>query len=80
MDCVRLRVQTVPASDPVTLKIHTAYTVMSIETTAEVMQYAPGWTLRDAIENFCDWFHIERAKIVLLRPFHPQKVESNDCF
>lgn len=76
MECVRLRVQTVPTSDPVTLERHTAYTVLSQDATAEVSLCAPGWTLRDAIDNFCDWFQIERAKIVLLRPFHPQKVES----
>ena len=49
MGKVRLRVQTVPASDPVTLQEHTAYNVIYQD--GERMLLAPGWTLRDAIET-----------------------------
>ena len=79
MDCVRLRVQTVPASDPVTLEVHTTYFVMwPIKDTGETV-YVPGWTLKDAIDNLCNWFHIDRDRIRLTRPFLPQRMESYDC-
>ena len=79
MDCVRLRVQTVPASDPVTLEAHTAYNVLWPLKENGVIMYVPGWTIRDAIENLCDWFHIDRDRIKLTRPFLPQRMESYDC-
>lgn len=79
MDCVRLRVQTVPASDPVTLEVHTAYNVLwPIKDTGRII-CVPGWTLRDAIENLCNWFNIDRDHIELARPFLPQRMESYDC-
>ncbi len=70
MGKVRLRVQTVPASDPVTHQEHTAYNVIYQD--GERMLLAPGWTLRDAIETFCEWFHVERELICIQRPFVPQ--------
>ena len=39
----------------------------------------PGWTLRDAIENFCEWFKVDRGQIILERPFLPQRVLCDDC-
>ena len=67
---VRLKVQTVPATDPVTLKEHTAYTVIASDN--DRLLSVPGWTLRDAIETFCDGFHIDRDSVCLQRPFIPQ--------
>ena len=72
LDMVRLMVQTVPATDPVTLQEHTAYTVIAFDNGS--LLSAPGWTLRDAIEAFCEWFHIDRQDICLQRPFIPQSV------
>ena len=70
MEKVRLRVQTVPASDPVTHQEHTAFTV--IREGDGPLQHAPGWTLRDAIDNYCEWFKVARENVCVLRPFVPQ--------
>ena len=71
MGKVRLRVQTVPALDPVTHWEHTAYSVI-LQDGGE-LKFASAWTLRDAIEAFCDGFHVERESVCLLRPFFPQR-------
>ena len=71
MGKVWLRVQTVPATDPVTLLEHTAYTVIMLDGGA--LKCASGWTLRDAIETFCEWIHIGRERAGGLRPFFPQR-------
>ena len=71
MDKIRLRVQTVPALDPVTHQGHTAFHV-TIKDGAKLIG-APGWTLQDAIETFCEWFHVERERVCVQRPFIPQK-------
>ncbi len=71
MEKVRLRVQTVPALDPVTHREHTAYTILHQD--GERLLSFPGWTLRDAIEVFCECFHMERENVCLHRPFFPQK-------
>ena len=78
MDCVRLRVQTVPTSDPETHEMHTAYTVLWQEDATGELLYASGWTLRDAIGFFCQWFRTDRCQIKLIRPFRPQRVAGND--
>ena len=75
---VRLRVKTVPASDPVTHEAHTAYMVLRQEIDGGQCYHASGWTLRDAIGNFCEWFGVDRCQIMLLRPFLPLRVESYD--
>ena len=72
MERMRLRVQTVPASDPVTHQEHTAYTVVLAD--SERLVCVPGWTLRDAIESFCKCFHVERETICIQRPFVPQSI------
>ena len=72
LDMVRLMVQTVPATDPVTLKEHTAYNVIAKD--SDALLVAPGWTLRDAIETFCEWFQIDRQDVCIHRPFIPQSV------
>ena len=71
MEKLRLSVQTVPALDPVTHKEHTAYSVILRD--GDIVRCAPGWTLRDAIETFCEWFHVCREDVCLRRPFFPQK-------
>lgn len=35
--------------------------------------------LRDAVENLCDWFHLDRDQIKLTRPSLPQRMEGYDC-
>ena len=78
MEKVRLKVLTVPALDPVTYQEHTTFCV-----SAEIggqFQHAPGWTLRDAIDNYCDWFKEDRSNISLERPFFPQRVLSDEEF
>ena len=78
MGIVRLKVLTVPALDPVTYQEHTTFCV-----SAEIggqFQHASGWTLRDAIDNYCNWFKEDRSNISLERPFFPQRVLSDDEF
>lgn len=70
MGKIWLRVQTVPALDPVTHQEHIAYSVTLKD--GERLLYAPGWTLRDAIEIFCKWFHVAREDVSVQRPFFPQ--------
>lgn len=77
MGKVRLKVLTVPALDPLTYQEHTSFCV-SAEKDGH-SRYAPGWTLRDAIDTFCEWFRVNRDHIILERPFLPQRVLSDDC-
>ena len=80
MDCeVRLRVQTVLTSDPVTQEEHIAYSVYRQDKDGGMYQHVSGWTLKDAIDNYCKWFGVERGRIKILRPFLPQRVERYDC-
>lgn len=44
------------------------------------LQHASGWTLRDAIDTFCEWFKVNRGQIILERPFRPQRVLSDEEF
>ena len=76
MGKVRLKVLTVPALDPVTDQEHTTFCVSAL--LGGKIQYAPGWTLKDAIETFCEWFSIDRNHIVLERPFLPQRLLMDD--
>lgn len=77
MEKVRLKVVTVPAQDPVTSLVHTAFNVTAINADGSE-QRANGWTLRDAIEAFCEWSHVDRNQIILQRPFFPQRIVSDD--
>lgn len=76
MEKVWLRVKTVPASDPITNELHTAFTV-SFYNDADSLQFVCAWTLRDAIEQFSLRYHVERQSLFLLRPFFPQKWEDD---
>lgn len=78
MDCVMLNVKTVPSFDPETHQEHTAYTVCRLNRD-ESIQYAAGWSLRDAIGIFCSKYSIQRESVQLLRPFRPQVIERNVC-
>ena len=79
MDCVRLRVQTVPVSDSVTLEVHTLCNAMWPMKVTRINMYVPKWTLRDAIENLCNWFHIDRHQIKLPEPYISTKDGKYDC-
>ena len=78
MGKVRLKVLTVPALDPVTYQDHTAFCVSAEE--GGHFQHAPGWTLRDAIDTYCEWFKVDRNQIILERPFFPQRVLCDEEF
>ena len=77
MGIVRLKVLTVPALDPVTFQEHTTFCVSA--EIGEQFQHAPGWTLRDAIDSYCEWFKVDREQIILERPFRPQRIGCDDC-
>lgn len=70
MGRVKLKVLIVPVFDSLNLCEHTAYTVMLQDD--KQFLCASGWTLRDAIETFCDRYKIERGNVSLIRPFFPQ--------
>ena len=70
MGRVKLKVLTVPAFDSLNLCEHTAYIVMLQD--EKQFMCASGWTLRDAIDTFCDRYKIERGNVSLIRPFFPQ--------
>lgn len=78
MECVRLNVKTVPSFDPETHQGHTAYTVFRL-ISDESIQYAAGWSLRNAIGIFCSKYSVHRESVQLLRPFRPQVIERNVC-
>ena len=61
MGKVRLKVLTVPALDPVTNKEHTAFSV--VELMPGIPKRVPGWTLRDAINTFCQCYNVDRNQI-----------------
>ena len=77
MEKVRLKVLTVPALDPVTYQEHTCFCV-SAEFDGQ-FQHVSGWTLRDAIDSFCEWCKVDRDQITIERPFLPQRIGFNDC-
>lgn len=77
MEKVRLKVVTVPALDPHTYLVHTAFCVSATNAEGKV-ERAHGWTLRDAIDVFCLWYHVDRNQITLQRPFFQQRIVSDD--
>ena len=74
---VRLKVRTVPVSDPITNEVYTMYTVITDTGYNGDIQCSSGFTLRDAISSFCSAFRVERKSVQLLRPFLPQGLEDN---
>ncbi len=72
MDKVRLRVKTVPVTDLLTHEMFTVYTVINDTGHGDGIQCSSGFTLRDAISSFCDYFQITRIAVELVRPFLPQ--------
>ena len=77
MGKVRLKVLTVPALDPITYQEHTAFDVITEEDGQ--LKLASGWTLRDAIDTYCEWLKVDRDQIILERPFRPQRIGCDDC-
>lgn len=75
MEKVRLKVLTVPALDSITSQCHVAFSVFTQK--GGRIQHTSGWTLRDAVESYCRWFKVNRDRIVLERPFLPQRLESD---
>ncbi|MBP5559184.1 MAG: hypothetical protein J6X71_05410 [Bacteroidales bacterium] len=75
---VRLKVLTVPALDPDTREMHIAYTVLLPDYAAGRIPCVSGWTLKDAVDLFCEWFQVDRSSIKLIRPFLPQRVDGYD--
>ena len=61
---VRLMVLTVPVIDPITYREHTTFCV-SRQSSGQI-QYAPGWTLRDAIETYCKWYKVDRDQDIVI--------------
>ena len=76
MEKVRLKVLTVPALEPVTYHLHTAFCVTA--QSGGQNQFVSGWTVRDAIDLFCRINRIDRGQIILERPFLPQRELSDD--
>lgn len=68
-----LNVKTVPAWDCVQMKMHTAYTVTSIVNGEHT--YAPGWALKDAIENYSSIYSFQKEMIKVKRPFKKQIIK-----
>ena len=67
---VYLNVKTVPALEPITHEEHTAYTVYIPH--GNILKFASGWTLQDAIELFAQKHSYDRSSLRLKRPFRPQ--------
>ena len=76
MGKIRLKVLTVPTLDPATNQEHTTFSV-STQTSGDI-KIASGWTLKDAIENYCKDFNVERENVILERPFFPQRTLKED--
>ena len=76
MGKIRLKVLTVPTLDPVTHQEHTTFSV-STQLRGDI-NYASGWTLKDAIDNYCRTYNVERDNVILERPFFPQRMLKED--
>ena len=70
---VALNVKTVPAWDYAQMEMHTAYTVSAV--VDKKFTYAPGWTLKDAIELYSSKYHCKKESLKILRPFKRQVVK-----
>lgn len=67
---IYLNVKTVPAFDTAVLCDHTAYMVYDHH--GQMLRYASGWTLKDAVELYAHVYGCERMAIRLRRPFKHQ--------
>ena len=67
---IYLNVKTVPAFDTASLCDHTAY--MVYDQHEQVLRFASGWTLKDAVELYANVYDCDRMAIRLRRPFKRQ--------
>ena len=65
-----LNVKTVSAWDYDQMCQHTAYTISA--TVGSKFTFAPGWTLKDAIELYSHIYCYNKENIKILRPFNRQ--------
>ena len=70
---ITLNVRTVPAWDYAQMEMHTAYTVSAV--VDKKFTYAPGWTLKDAIENYSSIYSCNKEVIKVSRPFKRQVIK-----
>ena len=68
-----LYVKTVPAWDYDMMCPHTAYTISAV--VDGKLTFAPGWTLKDAIELYSSIYSCDKESIKILRPFKRQLVK-----
>ncbi len=70
---ITLNVKTVPAWDCAQMETHTAYTVSAI--VDGEFTFAPGWTLKDAIDNYSSIYSCNKEMIKIIRPFRRQVIK-----
>ena len=68
-----LNVKTVPAWDYDMMCPHTAYTISAV--VDGKLTFAPGWTLKDAIELYSSIYHCNKENLEILRPFKRQVIK-----
>ena len=68
-----LNVKTVPVWDYDKMCPHTAYTISAV--VGGKLTFAPGWTLKDAIELYSSIYSCDKESIKILRPFKRQLVK-----
>lgn len=68
-----LNVKTVPAWDYDMMCPHTAYTISAV--VDGKLTFAPGWTLKDAIELYSSIYSCDKESIKILRPFKRQFIK-----
>ena len=70
---VALNVKTVSAWNYDQMCTHTAYTISAVVNGK--FTYAPGWTLKDAIELYSSIYRCHKDSLKILRPFKRQFVK-----
>ena len=70
---VALNVKTVSAWNYDQMCTHTAYTISAV--VDGIFTYAPGWTLKDAIELYSSIYSCHKESLKILRPFKRQLVK-----
>ena len=70
---VALNVKTVSAWNYDQMCTHTAYTISAV--VDGIFTYAPGWTLKDAIELYSSIYRCHKDSLKILRPFKRQFVK-----
>lgn len=78
MDILYLNVKTVTAFDVFTHMPHTAYSVYT-DMDGD-LKIASSWTLKDAIELFCQTQGYDKSCIRLKRPFIAQKSHTSPIY